>query len=135
VRAPDSAVPLEAYRVWGVTPELRLQSVTSGFCGGITVWTPHEAFSAACLAASSCGGAPNPDHTCGIYAYKALTDAMLWASKLGRIRPVVIGTVKLWGTVVETTAGWRAEFAYPKALLAGRELKPLAAAYGVACDD
>lgn len=138
---PDSPVPLEGYRIWGVVDSRegpRLQSATSGFCGGTTVWTPYEPFEASCLAKSSCAGAPNADHSCGIHSFKALEDALRWALDVARVRPVVIGSVRIWGKVVESSCGWRSQYAYPLALTSGvrhRELKPLAAAYGVACDD
>jgi hypothetical protein len=32
-------------------------------------------------------------------------------------RAVVVGTVKLWGRVVETQRGWRAEKAYPESFI------------------
>ncbi len=132
---PDSPVPVEAYRVWGYGPDGHLESPTSGFCGGTTVWTPYEAFRASCLAKSSCGEAPNPVHSCGVHAYKTLADALIWARKIGRVRPVVIGTVRLWGTVVETRAGWRAQYAYPHTLYGGRRVGHLATVYGVAARD
>jgi hypothetical protein len=128
VIVPDSPVPVEAYRVWGLARGGRLESPTTGFCGGTTVWTPYEAFRATCLAKSACDGAPNPTHTCGVHAYKTLGDALLWARKIGRVRPVVVGTVRLWGTVVETSAGWRAEYAYPHKIF---DHDRLAAAYGL----
>ena len=50
------------FRVWGVVERPdgpRLQSATSGFCGGTTLWEPYEAFAASCLALETCGRAPN----------------------------------------------------------------------------
>jgi len=133
VIAPDSPVPLQGYRVWGVRDGL-LESPTTGFCGGTTLWTPHQAFEAACLARSSCGAAPNPGHGCGVHAYRTLSDTLVWARKIGRVRPVVIGTVRMWGTVVESSGGWRSQFAYPHTLYDGPGMKSLAAAYGVGLD-
>ncbi len=53
---------------------------------------------------------PGLDCTCGLYATHGL-DA------LRRSRdPAVLGTVALWGRIVEHTAGFRAEFAYPQHL-------------------
>lgn len=46
---------------------------------------------------------------------------------------LVRGVVRLWGHVVEGTRGWRAELAYPHALVGDPGiLGPLAARYGVA---
>ena len=51
---------------------------------------------------------PGPDCTCGWYATHE-TDA------LRRSRdPAVLGTVALWGRVVEHAFGFRAEYAYPQ---------------------
>jgi hypothetical protein len=134
VNVPDSSVPIEGYRVWGVRDGL-LESPTTGFCGGETLWIPYRAFEATCLALASCTDAPNPDHTCGVHAYRTLTNALVWARKVGRVRPVVVGTVRMWGTVVESAGGWRSQFAYPHTLYDGPGMKPLAATYGVGLDD
>jgi len=56
---------------------------------------------------------PEPGCTCGIHAMKD-------PRRLRRSRPGktagVIGTVAMWGRVIEHTKGWRAEFAYPARL-------------------
>ncbi len=56
---------------------------------------------------------PEPGCTCGIHAMKD-------PFRLRRARPKgsagVIGTVAMWGRVIEHTRGWRAEFAYPARL-------------------
>jgi hypothetical protein len=54
--------------------------------------------------------APIEGCTCGLYA---VADA----APLDAARsPAVIGTVALWGTVIEHAIGYRAEFAYPQRL-------------------
>src|SRR5512132_4078558 len=58
--------------------------------------------------------APNASCTCGIYAGRSLGD-------FDRPRPAwpppsVVGTVALWGTVIEHERGWRARYAYPARL-------------------
>jgi preprotein translocase subunit YajC len=55
---------------------------------------------------------PNPKCTCGIFATKNLERPR----QLGYASYGVSGEVYLWGTVVEHTLGWRAQFAYPKSL-------------------
>lgn len=100
----------------------------------MTTWEPYEAFRASCLALRSCGEAPNPSHNCGVHSFRAIEDAFHWASKVSRIRPVIVGLVRSWGTIVEGERGWRAEFAYPSSFFAGfgsRDAQPLANAYGV----
>jgi hypothetical protein len=56
---------------------------------------------------------PEPGCTCGIHAMKE-------PLRLRRSRPGktagVIGTVAMWGRVIEHTKGWRAEYAYPARL-------------------
>ncbi|GBC86801.1 hypothetical protein HRbin12_00800 [bacterium HR12] len=51
--------------------------------------------------------------TCGIHAMK--DPRRLRRSRPGR-RAGVVGTIAMWGRVVEHTRGWRAEFAYPARL-------------------
>jgi hypothetical protein len=63
----------------------------------------------ACPPARGCG--------CGVYAAREPEDAADYLE--GRSWDTltvhrVIGTVSLWGRVVECTRGWRASFAYPK---------------------
>jgi len=53
---------------------------------------------------------PGLDCTCGLYATHGL-------EALRRSRdPAVLGTVALWGRIVEHAAGYRAEYAYPQRL-------------------
>lgn len=53
---------------------------------------------------------PGLDCTCGLYAVRE-------AHLLRRTRdPAAVGTVALWGRVVEHELGYRAEFAYPQRL-------------------
>jgi hypothetical protein len=53
---------------------------------------------------------PDPDCTCGLYAVNRSDD-------LRRSRaPAVLGSVALWGRVVEHAYGYRAELAYPQRL-------------------
>jgi hypothetical protein len=61
-----------------------------------------------------------PGCRCGIYAAREPEEAATylegrtWADALSVHR--VIGTVSLWGRVVECTRGWRASRAYPTAI-------------------
>ena len=61
--------------------------------------------------------APDERCSCGIYAvqFDTLAQGYRLMDPLGLYFPV-LGTVSLWGTVVATEEGWRAEFAYPKQL-------------------
>lgn len=46
------------------------------------------------------------------------------ASVQPKIGPDVIGTVSLWGKVIVTERGYRAQYAYPKELFIGAALDP-----------
>jgi len=54
---------------------------------------------------------PDPSCACGLSAYKPET-----AHRSLRSRFPVIGTVSMWGRIVEHQHGWRAEHAYPDRL-------------------
>jgi hypothetical protein len=120
--APDYLEPTVGWRTWVVVHEgddFRLRSVVYD-----ALWIPRNELIARCLhraftfpwrrrsehvpPASSCG--------CGIYAARDPEEAASYlegrlANWLSLHR--VIGTVSLWGRVVECTRGWRASRAYP----------------------
>jgi hypothetical protein len=121
--APDYIEPITGWRTWLVVQEgqgFRLRSVVYD-----ALWLPRHELVACCLhralpfswrrrskhvpPARGCG--------CGIYAAREPEDAADYLE--GRSWDAltvhrVIGTVSLWGRVVECTRGWRASFAYPK---------------------
>jgi hypothetical protein len=104
-------------------------------------WPPGEVMEAECRGRKSNEGhqVPSMSCTCGIYAANSwphLRDMHYQhydADRSGTF--VVVGAVNLWGNVVEGTQGWRAQFAYPKALYipfeAYRIAEPLSIAYRV----
>jgi len=143
-RTPDYVHVLTAWRAWkvsGVSGELRLQAL-----GGSHVWEPKQQINAKCNNSSgygftlSVGGALKPitphlapavDCSCGVWALKDL-DRLVAAigSSYGEIR--VLGQVSLWGRVVETENGYRAQHAYPSELwLFDNSLEELGAIYDV----
>lgn len=101
-KPPDPPVietePVVAYRAWRIveTPEnvLILYSAVQDYC-----WPPYEA---------AHGDAENG---VGLFAFKKIESALLYTDGHS-----CLGEVSLWGTVVEHTEGYRAEFAYPKRL-------------------
>jgi hypothetical protein len=145
VNAPDYPSALTAYRVWGVTgppDDARLQSTAAGFWSAMPAWPARVRLEASCLTPRRCpdGGVPGVRHCCGIYGLKTLDAARQWGRHVRRVRStVIVGEVGLWGTVVESALGWRAQYAYPIRLLEvvpgrkGRpvDLAPLADAYAV----
>jgi hypothetical protein len=125
---PDYLAPLVGYRVWSVWP--------NGLLTGLAIvqpWRPKHPMVASCnghdqARIGNVGGhlegdawVPSPVKSCvcGIYAAKDLSDAEAelqnwrWSSQH---ETFAIGETWLWGTLVEHVKGYRAQFAYPKAL-------------------
>jgi hypothetical protein len=124
--APDYIEPITGWRTWLVVQEgegFRLRSVVYD-----ALWLPRHELVASCLHRAlpfswrrrSKHVPPVRGCGCGIYAGREPEDAAdylegrTWADTLTVHR--VIGTVSLWGRVVECTHGWRASFAYPKTI-------------------
>jgi hypothetical protein len=119
---PDYISPIVGYRVWtwGTTG---LKSL----CG--ERWHPRQPLAARCRASAVVGRAdvvhdahdvPQANCTCGVYAAKTLQHLC----SMGYAKCGIHGEVHLWGTVVEHEHGWRAQFAYPKALFLSPDLIP-----------
>ena len=111
--------PVEGWRAWNLSdgptgPVLR--PVGSGVDG----WEPRRALEARCGAPSflsfgrGAHRAPALHCRCGIYA--ASSPESFERSRPAWPPPPVIGTVSLWGTVIEHERGWRARWAYPSRL-------------------
>lgn len=135
---PDYFEPLVAFRSW------RVQA--NGLLSGLAVaqpWVPRRALAAVCnghgqartgdiaahLSADGWKDAPVMGCVCGIYALKshgtAEQELSRWRSETAggflNIRvpstaAYAIGEVSLWGTVIDHPLGYRAQFAYPKAV-------------------
>ena len=139
-RAPDYVEPVRGWRTWLIVQShdgARLASVSFP-----ALWPRRRRLSAECGrgfhtgAASSVRGehrAPSIGCSCGIYAtWNAERAAQIADCATARFRdclgrPVIgaaVGEVSLWGTVVECTQGWRAEFGYPS------RIRVLAPSYG-----
>jgi hypothetical protein len=111
--------PIDGWRVWNLSEGAagpRLLPAGSG----VDSWEPRRATEARCgaprLLTAGLGKHTAPDIRCrcGIYASRSL-------DVFERPRPAwppapVVGTVSLWGTVVEHERGWRGRFAYPSRL-------------------
>lgn len=106
---PDMVQVITAWRGWALTGGLRLKAL-----GGNHEWPCREIMQATC----SSGGAhvaPDWNCNCGVWAFKDVDS--LVAAIGGKYRAVkVIGSVSLWGKVIETENGYRAQYAYPSEL-------------------
>lgn len=105
------AEPVTGWRVWTLYARKRGAEVRLRPIGGrARPWPPFEPARATC---SRHGRYPVPgfDCTCGLHATRS-------SDLLRRARnPAVLGTVALWGRVVEHEHGYRAAFAYPQRLM------------------
>lgn len=124
--APDYFDPIVGWRAWLVVQEgdgFRLRSMIYD-----AVWSPRNELVARCLHRTfsfpwrrRAGHIPPARGCrCGIYAAlepeeaASYLEGRSWADAFGVHR--VIGTVSLWGRVVECARGWRASRAYPKTI-------------------
>jgi hypothetical protein len=106
--------PIRGWRVWKVA-DGRLYSTVFG-----TLWPDRARLEARCGLGgrSSPGGlrgvhdAPSRRCDCGIYALKSRKDAVSLALQISPPELVAVGRVSLWGRVVETERGYRAQYAY-----------------------
>ena len=88
---------------------------------GVGEWFPRRPYRATCRRIELPGPeqlaqhpSPVPDCTCGIYASSSLRTLVTSTPSMPAVSAV--GTVALWGRVMEHERGWRAEFAYPDRL-------------------
>jgi hypothetical protein len=112
--------PVVGHRIWG-WDGAGLISLNGEY------WVPRQAIKAICKT-SNRAGTPVREHQapqlycfCGVYATKTKEPLHAFTG-FHRIS----GEVYLWGTVVEHSSGWRAQFAYPKSLT----LLPYSIPYG-----
>ncbi|MEX1265215.1 MAG: hypothetical protein WEE66_15030 [Actinomycetota bacterium] len=114
-----SSEPVEGWRIWNLSEGPTGPSLLPAG-SGVDAWSPRRAVEARCGAPSllSVGRrshrVPALDCRCGIYAGRSL-------ETFGRPRPAwpppsVVGTVALWGKVIEHERGWRGQLAYPSRL-------------------
>jgi hypothetical protein len=117
-RKADEAIV--GWRTWELSDDGEDGALLHPVGSGVDVWTQRHPMTARCAVMPFLAlfrrphEAPDPGCRCGIYAARSLED-------FDRPRPAwppppVIGTVSLWGRVVEHERGWRAAFAYPARL-------------------
>jgi hypothetical protein len=134
-KMPDRIEPITAWRAWKVSGT-KLHALGMSGC-----WEPKKIMSASCQKGGSydpCIGyytliqheSPQRDCSCGIWAFKTLDN--LVSAVQGSYQTRVLGQVSLWGRVIETENGYRAQFGYPKELwLFDNSLEELGYIYGV----
>jgi peptidoglycan/xylan/chitin deacetylase (PgdA/CDA1 family) len=118
--------PILGWRLWHVRPhggDFRLESFTRHHVS----WPSLSRLEASCAAHGF--GAPATGHECGIYAFQTreLAEELL-RRYVGvrhcygreneippppRGRPIALGSVSLWGRILERERGYRAQYAYP----------------------
>lgn len=133
--APDYIEPVVGWRSWLVVregEEFRLRSVLYD-----ALWPPRRELIARCLhrrvpipwRKRIDHAPPAPNCACGVYAAREPEEALSYIDGRGWTDSVtvhrVIGTVSLWGRVVECERGWRASCAYPKTIFVPPARTPL----------
>lgn len=124
--APDYSEPLSAWRLWEVEnldSDPRLRSLYRD-----SFWPVGAPLEARCeaqrlrLSRRPRHAAPTETCTCGIYGapFELIRRKLAVDRSLPPGCLFVIGTVSLWGDVLECERGWRAAYAYP-----GRLFVPL----------
>jgi hypothetical protein len=103
--------PIMGWRVWTLHSNLRETELRMlPISGNAAPWPPFVPASASCPRRRK-HPVPGLDCTCGLHATRGVT-------LLHRARnPAVMGTVALWGRVVEHELGYRAQYAYPQRLM------------------
>jgi hypothetical protein len=120
--APDYSEPLCGWRLWEVEhlgADARLRSLYRD-----SFWPVGAPLEARCeaqrlrLSRRPRHAAPTETCTCGIYAapFELIRRKLVVDRSLPPGCLFVIGTVSLWGDVLECERGWRAAFAYPSRL-------------------
>jgi preprotein translocase subunit YajC len=126
VRIPDYISPIIGYRIWQ-WDAAGLKSLNG------ELWLPRQPISAVCRAnargyisglskpaAHDAAELPCLKCTCGVYAARTMEHL----NQCGYQKFGVHGEVYLWGRAVEHERGWRAQFAYPKALFLAADTIP-----------
>lgn len=114
------AEPIEGWRTWNLSVDTADGPLLHPARPGPDAWWPRRPLEAKCRASPILSlfrrphDAPDAGCTCGIYAARSL-------ESMERPRPAwppppVVGTVSLWGRMVEHELGWRAALAYPSRL-------------------
>jgi hypothetical protein len=123
-RSPDYTATLTGWRGWTIKDE-KLQAL-----GMTKAWKPKKAEPAKCQTCKS-HRAPSRECSCGYWSFKSMD--VLTKALVGYVGTVlVVGSVEIWGRVIECENGYRSEYAYPKELwLLKPDMEYLSWEYGV----
>lgn len=126
LRVPDMVQVITGWRAW------KLKGGLLSALGVDATWPIKEAIRAACRnGGNESHLAPYWNCQCGIWAFKDI-DRLVAAIGSGYSDVSVLGSVSLWGRVIETENGYRAQYAYPSELwLLNPALEELGLLYGV----
>lgn len=102
--------PIIAWRVWKV--DLKTNLLTSVYMRDV-IWQPGNVIQSDKLPNFE-GATPVNNQSFGIHTWKTLQGALQYVSEW--TMPCIVGTVSIWGHIVEHKDGYRAEFAYPDKL-------------------
>lgn len=129
-RVPDYTQTLTGWRAWKVHNE-KLYSL-----GMSQYWEPRVAKEAFCAyeggyeTESATHPSPARDCSCGYWSFSSM-DILMDALK-AYSGVAVVGSIEIWGRVIECENGYRSQFAYPKELwLLKPDLEYLSWTYGV----
>ena len=122
-KSPDYVHTITAWRGWDIDNG-RLAAL-----GSDAIWRPKKAEQADCRNHNH--PAPQMKCACGYWSFKKFEDMVkVLEGYANNVR--VVGTVEIWGRVIECSNGYRSEYAYPKELwLLEEGLESLSWAYGV----
>jgi hypothetical protein len=116
--ANDREEAVVGWRYWQV-------SARSGHLTSVTQkrveWPPGHVLVARCTGAGH--AAPDPSCDCGIYGARDL-DTLREHGLCLAPEILIVGTVELWGKVIDDVSGWRAEFGAPRELQVVDDLVP-----------
>jgi hypothetical protein len=120
---PDLVEPVVGWRAWKVRTPLSGSNSRPTMSSIIldTTWAPRRKITAehSFDLGAKCSGLLELDCSCGVYAFKNLADAFTYWVRVrdrlvGMSVEVALGTVSLWGRVVECERGFKGQFAYPR---------------------